>query len=52
MEMFDLTYSGTLIDLGWSLWLGWGIMVPVMALWRPSKWRISGGKLAPIQASR
>lgn len=51
-DMFSLQYSGTLIDLVWSLWLAWGVMVPIMALWRSTNWRISGGKLAPVQLSR
>ncbi len=50
--MFDLTYTGTLVDMAWSFWMGWGIMVPVMGLWRSTNWRISGGKRVPIQASR
>lgn len=50
--MFGLYYSGTLIDLVWSLWLAWGVMVPIIALWRSTNWRISGGKLAPVQLSR
>ena len=50
--MFDLNYSGTLIDLVWSLWMGWGVMVPILALWRPTNWRISGGKLVPVKLLR
>ncbi|MFQ5846742.1 MAG: hypothetical protein ACE5IQ_03600 [Candidatus Methylomirabilales bacterium] len=50
--MFDLHYSGTLVDLAWSLWMGWGIMVPLVGLWHSSTWRISGGKRVPLPVSR
>ncbi len=50
--MFDLIFFGTAIDLIWSLWLGWGVMVPIMGLWRSAHWRISGGKLVPVSLRR
>ncbi len=56
--MFDLSYSGTVLSLAWSLWMGWGIMVPIVLGTVVSfqleglGWKVDSNPASPVKEGR